>query len=113
MLKGVLSIPDQGFTLQGILANKPRWDVPYANEDVPSNRLQVYLKLARDLLLEINQYSCAGTLQGPHRVPPLILALMQNNPWARELVECSKPFSNCRFLARGGVGRGPPLAINS
>ena len=113
MLKGVLSIPDKGFTLQGVLANKPGGEVPYANQDVPANPLQCHLKAARDLLLEINKYSCAGTVQGPHHVPPLILALMQNNPWARDLVECSKPFSTFFYMARGGVGRGAPLAINT
>ena len=114
LLKGVLSSPDKGYTLQGILASKSEEVAANVNASGgPPDRRQLYLQCGRLLLLQINEYSCAWTPQNTFDGPPLIVALKNRNPWAMDLVECSKPFSARLYTAPSGkLGRGAPLAIN-
>ena len=114
MLKGVLSSPDKGYTLQGILASKSVEVDATVNVSLgPTDLRQIYLTMGRRLLLQINKYSCAWTPQNTFDGPPLIVALKNNNPWAMDLVVCSKPFSAKLYTAPSGkLGRGAPLAIN-
>ena len=99
MLIGFLSIPHKGYTLQGLLANKSEAEVG---------------PVASRLFADISHCSFAGALQGTDKelVPPLILAIyVRNNCWAKYLVELSKPWMHLQVIvARGGAGRGAPLA---
>ena len=101
---GFLSIPHKGYTLQGLLANKSEAEVGEAEVRPAAFRL----------FEDISYHSFAGELQGKdkERVPPLILAIsVRNNCWATYLVELSKPWMHVQVIvARGGVGRGAPLA---
>ena len=106
MLIGFLSIPHKGYTLQGLLANKSEAEVGKSEAEVRPTAFRLFA--------DISCYSFAGELQGTDKelVPPLILAIyVLNNCWAKYLVELSKPWMDLQVIvARGGVGRGAPLA---